>query len=150
MGGAMRCAPSDLHRPYFPSMVVLFLTTHCASSLSPAQVINVGGNRIGTEEIESALLQDREAEGSPLLNCAVVGMDDPMLGTVPCAFVVLQPGAALMPVDEGRLRALVQAKHSSVAVPARFVTVEALPETHSGKYMRRLLRAMLSGAPLGD
>ena len=113
------------------------------------EVINVGGHRIGTAEIESALLADTErAEGSPLRNCVVVGMDDRVLGTAPCAFLVLQPGASLRPADEGRLRALVQTKLSSVAVPARFICVEALPETHSGKYMRALLRAMATDAPL--
>ena len=41
------------------------------------EVMNVGGNRIGTEEIENAILLDRTREGSTLLNCAVVGMADP-------------------------------------------------------------------------
>jgi len=115
------------------------------------EVINVGGNRIGTEEIENCLLLDRELPGSPLRNCVVVGMDDPVLGTVPCAFVVLQSGmGSLRAEDEGRLRQLVQTRHSSAAVPARFVVASSLPETYSGKYMRRLLRAMLHGAELGD
>lgn len=73
-----------------------------------------------------------------------------MLGSAPCAFVVLCRGAELQIDDEGRIRATVQARVSSVAAPARFVTVEALPETYSGKYMRRLLRLMLAGEPLGD
>jgi len=114
------------------------------------EVINVAGNRIGTEEIENLLLLDRESPGSPVLNCAVVGMDDPLLGTAPAAFLILRPGTTLQRDDEARLRALVHTRHSAIAVPARFVVVPALPETYSGKYMRRLLRAMLNDAPLGD
>ena len=114
------------------------------------EVINVGGNRIGTEEIESALLVDTERTGSPLRNCAVVGMPDEVLGTVPVAFVVLQPGATLSATDEGRLRALVQGRLGSVAVPAMFIVTGALPETYSGKIMRRLLQLVLTDAPLGD
>ena len=114
------------------------------------EVINVAGNRIGTEEIENLLLLDRESPGSPVLNCAVVGMDDPLLGTAPAAFLILRPGMTLQRSDEARLRTLVHARHSAIAVPARFVVVPALPETYSGKYMRRLLRAMLNDVPLGD
>ena len=114
------------------------------------EVINVGGNRIGTEEIESALLVDTERTGSPLRNCAVVGMPDEVLGTVPVAFLVLQAGATLSVIDEGRLRALVQSRLGSVAVPAMFIVADALPETYSGKFMRRLLQLILTDAPLGD
>ena len=114
------------------------------------EVMNVGGNRIGTEEIESAVLLDRGRKGSPLRDCVVVGMADAMLGTAPCAFLVLQPGAELTSTDEGFIRATVQARVSSVAVPARFVVVPALPETYSGKYMRGLLRAIVAGEPLGN
>ena len=114
-------------------------------------MINVGGNRIGTEEIESALLADTErAEGSPLQNCAVVGMPDEILGTVPVAFIVPQPGAALSGDDAGRLRALVEQRIGSVAVPSKFVMAAALPETYSGKFMRALLKKLLVDSPLGD
>ena len=77
-------------------------------------------------------------------------MDEPLLGTAPVACLVLRPHATLQRGDEARLRALVRSRHSAVAVPARFVVGSALPETYSGKYMRRLLRAMLNDAPLGD
>ena len=83
------------------------------------EVINVGGNRIGTEEIEAALLIDTQREGSPLRNCVVVGMNDDVLGTVPVAFLVLQPGAAFKPIDQGHLRSLVQKRLSSVAARPR-------------------------------
>jgi 3-oxoacyl-(acyl-carrier-protein) synthase/acyl carrier protein len=112
--------------------------------------MNVGGNRIGTEEIESAILLDRTLEHSPLLNCAVVGMEDAVLGTVPCAFIVLKQGVALLAADEGRIRATVQAQVSPAAVPSHFVVIPMLPETMSGKYMRGLLRTVLAGEALGD
>jgi acyl-coenzyme A synthetase/AMP-(fatty) acid ligase/3-oxoacyl-(acyl-carrier-protein) synthase/NADPH:quinone reductase-like Zn-dependent oxidoreductase/acyl carrier protein len=114
------------------------------------EVINVGGNRIGTEEIENAILLDRDREGSPVLNCAVVGMKDAMLGTAPCAFLILRAGATLQPMDEGKLCSLVQSRLGGHAVPGRFVVCGALPETYSGKYMRRILRSMVDGDPLGD
>jgi 3-oxoacyl-(acyl-carrier-protein) synthase/acyl carrier protein len=114
------------------------------------EVINVGGNRIGTEEIESALLADLERADSPLRNCVVVGMADEVLGSVPVAFVVLQRTASLGATDEGRLRTLVQRRVSSVAVPAKFIVVASLPETYSGKFMRALLEKILAGSPVGD
>ena len=112
------------------------------------EVMNVGGNRIGTEEIESAILMDRARDSSPLLNVAVVGMKDAMLGTAPCAFLILQPGAHLTALDEGRIRETVKTRVGPVAVPSRFVVVPSLPETYSGKYMRRLLRAMVDNEPV--
>ena len=53
-------------------------------------------------------------------------------------------------MDEGRIRETVKVRVGAVAVPSRFVVVPALPETYSGKYMRRLLRAMVDNEPLGD
>ena len=114
------------------------------------QVINVGGNRIGTEEIESALLVDAGREGSPLRNCVVVGMPDELLGTVPVAFLVLQPGSTFLEADESRLRTLTESRLGSIAVPAKFVLTSEMPETYSGKFMRRLLQTMLEQKPLGD
>jgi acyl carrier protein len=51
---------------------------------------------------------------------------------------------------EGKLCSLVQTTRSGYAVPGRFVVCTALPETYSGKYMRRILRAMVDGESLGD
>ena len=109
------------------------------------EVINVGGNRIGTAEIESAILLDCAREGSPVANCAVVGMPHSVLGMAPCAFVVARSGVpALTAADEGRLRSLVLTHVGSSAVPVKFVHAAELPETYSGKYMRKLLRALLT------
>ena len=110
-------------------------------------MINVGGSRIGTAEIESALLADGEEHpDSPVGNCVVVGVPDEVLGLSPCAFIVpVPPRTALTEEEEGRLRAGV--KRRVGVVPSRFVAVPALPETYSGKYMRGLLRALVTEAP---
>ena len=89
------------------------------------EVMNVGGSRIGTEEIESAILLDRTHAGSPLLDCVVVGIADAVLGTVPCAFVVLKTDREMSPDDEGRVCATVASCVGSAAVPARFIVVAA-------------------------
>ena len=114
------------------------------------EVINVGGNRIGTAEIESAILAAQEAleaRGEPrtLANCAVVGVSDALLGTVPWAFVVPRNGGpeeAMTPQDEGAVRAAVRTRLGDAAMPQRFVAVPELPETHSGKLVRALMRAL--------
>ena len=60
------------------------------------EVINVGGNRIGTAEIENALLEEGARGGSLRIEgCAVVGVVDELVGTVPCAFVALGRGGSL-------------------------------------------------------
>ena len=117
------------------------------------EVINVGGNRISTEAIENALLSYHDpsvACKSPVSNCVVVGFPHRVLGTVPCAFIVLPPGIKLSLEHQERLRARVVADCGSAAAPNSFAAVSQLPETHSGKYLRRLLRALLSGEQVGE
>ncbi|KAL1521309.1 hypothetical protein AB1Y20_020978 [Prymnesium parvum] len=115
------------------------------------EVINVGGHRIGTAEIESALLADAEHAGSALRNCVVVGCPDAVLGAAPVAFVVLREAEGRRgALDEGRLRQRVLERLGPVAVPVRFVVATGLPETYSGKIMRGVLQRMLAGEPLGD
>ena len=116
------------------------------------EVINVGGNRIGTEEIETAILLDcQRTARSPVRNCAVVGAHDAMYGTRPYAFVVPQPGQRVSAMDIERLSALVLEQCSPPAVPARYVICPGgLPETYSGKIQRRVLRLMLEKQPVGS
>ena len=113
------------------------------------EVMNVGGNRIGTEEIESAILLDRARDGSPLLNCCG-GRHE---GCDARHRAVRLPHSAakaeLTQIDIGRIRSTVSARVGPVAAPSRFIVVPSLPETYSGKYMRRLL-AMVDDEPLGD
>jgi acrylyl-CoA reductase (NADPH)/3-hydroxypropionyl-CoA dehydratase/3-hydroxypropionyl-CoA synthetase len=114
-------------------------------------VINVSGHRIGTEEIEGAILRDKTLRAdSPLGNAVVVGAPHDEKGETPVAFVIAAPGARLSDDDLTRLQNLVRSEKGSTAVPSDFLVVSAFPETRSGKYMRRTLRAILLGDPLGD
>jgi len=110
-------------------------------------VMNVAGHRIGTMEVESALVDhDSVAES------AVVGIHDDLKGTAIAAFVILKDreakdaGGALQ--DE--LRGHVAKKIGSIAKPDKLFFVGDLPKTRSGKIMRRLLRDIAEGRVLGD
>jgi acrylyl-CoA reductase (NADPH)/3-hydroxypropionyl-CoA dehydratase/3-hydroxypropionyl-CoA synthetase len=114
-------------------------------------VINVSGHRIGTEEIEGAILRDKVIRAdSPVGNAVVVGAPHEEKGQTPVAFVIPAPGAKLGDDDIARLKNLVRTEKGATAVPSDFLVVSAFPETRSGKYMRRTLRAILLDEPLGD
>ena len=114
-------------------------------------VINVSGHRIGTEEIEGAILRDKVLRpDSPLGNAVVVGAPHDEKGETPVAFVIAAPEARLKDEDLDRFKALVRSEKGVTAVPSDFLIVSAFPETRSGKYMRRTLRAILLEEPLGD
>ena len=109
-------------------------------------VINVAGHRLGTMELEAALLTH-----AAVSEAAVVVQPDEVKGTVPVAFVVLRAGHS----ESAELRAaLAQAVVDSVgaiARPARIVVVSTVPRTRSGKIMRRVLRDLLvTGEASGD
>jgi acetyl-CoA synthetase len=110
-------------------------------------VMNVAGHRIGTMEVESALVDhDSVAES------AVVGISDDLKGTAIAAFVILKEKKA----DEAdadfeiELRAHVAKKIGAIARPDKLFFVADLPKTRSGKIMRRLLRDIAEGRVLGD
>ena len=114
-------------------------------------VINTSGHRLGTEEIEGAILKDKQGNPkSPVGNAIVVGAPHKEKGTVPLAFLLTAGGKPLSLDDERRLTALVREEKGAVAVPAGYICVSQLPETRSGKYMRRFLKYLLEGEPLGD
>ncbi|MFN2289186.1 MAG: AMP-binding protein [Chromatocurvus sp.] len=114
-------------------------------------VINASGHRIGTEEIEGAILRDKTLrQDSPVGNAVVVGAPHDEKGETPVAFLVPAPGARLGDDDFARLQALVRSEKGVTAVPSDFLVVSAVPETRSGKYLRRTLRALLLEEPLGD
>ena len=114
-------------------------------------VINVSGHRIGTEEIEGAILRDKVLRtDSPLGNAVVVGAPHDEKGETPVAFVIAAPEARLKDEDLDRFKGLVRSEKGVTAVPSDFLVVSAFPETRSGKYMRRTLRAILLDEPLGD
>jgi acrylyl-CoA reductase (NADPH)/3-hydroxypropionyl-CoA dehydratase/3-hydroxypropionyl-CoA synthetase len=114
-------------------------------------VINTSGHRIGTEEIEGAILKDKQGNPkSPVGNAIVVGAPHKEKGTVPLAFILTAGGKPLSLDDERRLTALVREEKGAVAAPAGYVCVSQFPETRSGKYMRRFLKNLLEGEALGD
>ena len=103
-------------------------------------VINVSGHRLGTAEIESALVShDSVAEA------AVVGMPHEMKGQGIAAFVVLKTGR--LPSEELKkaLMGVVTKSIGALARPDQIRFTETLPKTRSGKIMRRLLKEVASG-----
>jgi acetyl-CoA synthetase len=114
-------------------------------------VMNVAGHRIGTMEVESALV-DHPA----VAEAAVVGVNDEIKGTAIAAFVILkeksQTGAAATGGNglRAELFAHVAKKIGAIAKPDRLFFTADLPKTRSGKIMRRLLRDIAEGRVLGD
>jgi acrylyl-CoA reductase (NADPH)/3-hydroxypropionyl-CoA dehydratase/3-hydroxypropionyl-CoA synthetase len=117
-------------------------------------VINVSGHRMGTEEIEGAILRHKALDpDSPVGNVIVVGAPHREKGLTPLAFVKPGVGRKLTQDDRRRLADLVRSEKGAVAVPSDFIEVTQFPETRSGKYVRRMVRALVEdaeGADLGD
>ena len=114
-------------------------------------VINVSGHRMGTEEIEGAILRDKALDpDSPVGNVLVVGAPHREKGLTPIAFVVPSPGRKITQDDRRRLTDLVRTEKGAVAVPQDFLEVAEFPETRSGKYVRRMVRALVEGTDVGD
>lgn len=109
-------------------------------------VINVAGHRLGTMEIESALVSH-----STVAEAAVVGRPDELKGTAISAFVTLELGNAPSDQLKEALRAHVVKEIGAIARPDDIRFTENLPKTRSGKIMRRLLRDIAAGREtLGD
>ncbi|MEE4206050.1 MAG: AMP-binding protein, partial [Erythrobacter sp.] len=114
-------------------------------------VINVSGHRIGTEEIEGAILRDKALDpASPVGNVIVIGAPHSQKGATPIAFVTPVEGRRLTQDDQRRLTDLVRTEKGAVAVPSDFIELSQFPETRSGKYMRRMVRAVVEGGEIGD
>lgn len=114
-------------------------------------VINVSGHRLGTEEIEGAILKDKQVNPeSKVGNCIVIGAPHSEKGLTPIAFILPMAGQQLKLDDERKLKDLVQVEKGALAVPSAFISLSAFPETRSGKYMRRFLKAIVLGQELGD
>ncbi len=108
-------------------------------------VLNVAGHRLGTAEVESALV----AEGR-VAEAAVVGRPDELKGTAVVAFVTLKKGVPMTSTLKKELGAAVGKTIGAIARPDEIRFAEALPKTRSGKIMRRLLRDVAAGRPAGD
>jgi acetyl-CoA synthetase len=109
-------------------------------------VINVSGHRLGTMEIESALVAHPK-----VAEAAVVGRLDEMKGQAIAAFVTLETGTQPSPELKEELRQWVAKEIGALARPDDLKFTEVLPKTRSGKIMRRLLRELAtSGEIKGD
>ncbi|MHA0329933.1 acetate--CoA ligase [Sphingomonas melonis] len=110
-------------------------------------VINVSGHRLGTAEIESALVAHPS-----VAEAAVVGMPHDVKGQGIYAFVTLHADAVEDETLRGTLRAWVRQQIGPVATPDAIQFAPALPKTRSGKIMRRILRKISEGAvdTIGD
>ncbi len=102
-------------------------------------VLNVAGHRLGTMEIESALVAH-----PAVAEAAVVGRPDPVKGEAICAFVILKKpdGDAALAAE---LRRHVAEMIGPIAKPDAIWFAKGLPKTRSGKIMRRLLRDIAAG-----
>ncbi len=110
-------------------------------------VLNVAGHRLGTAEIEGALV------GHPACaEAAVVGYPHDVKGTGIYAYVLLKTGYTGSDALAKEMRDAVRKDISPIATPDRIQFVEGLPKTRSGKIMRRILRKIAEGEPenVGD
>jgi acetyl-CoA synthetase len=103
-------------------------------------VVNVSGHRLGTMEVESALVS-HEA----VAEAAVVGKPDELKGQAIVAFVTLEAGREGTPELREELRQHVAKEIGAIARPDNIMFTDALPKTRSGKIMRRLLRNIATG-----
>jgi acetyl-CoA synthetase len=103
-------------------------------------VINVAGHRLGTMEVESALVSHAK-----VAEAAVVGRPDELKGQALVAFVTPKGGLKADDVLRGELKEHVVKEIGSIARPEEIRFTDALPKTRSGKIMRRLLRDVAAG-----
>jgi acetyl-CoA synthetase len=110
-------------------------------------VLNVSGHRIGTAEIESALVMHPE-----VVEAAVVGMPHKIKGQGIYAYVLLTAAATRRPELQTELVQVVRKQIGAFAAPDVIHVSPGLPKTRSGKIMRRILRKIAAGesSDLGD
>jgi acetyl-CoA synthetase len=108
-------------------------------------VIKISAHRIGTFELESALVSH-----PAVAEAAVIGVPDPTRGQVAVGFVVLKEGYKPSEELKKELMDHVKKVYGPIAVFKAIEIVKALPKTRSGKIMRRVIRAVYLNEPLGD
>src|SRR5690606_3856469 len=108
-------------------------------------VINKAGHRLGSMEIESALV-----EHDAVVEAAVIGKPHEVTGESIKAFVILAKD--VKPSEEliAELKQFIRKNVGPISVPDEIEIVDKLPKTRSGKIMRRLLKAQELGLPIGD
>ncbi|MHB8779806.1 MAG: acetate--CoA ligase [Candidatus Geothermincolia bacterium] len=109
------------------------------------EVIKIAAHRIGTIEIENALISH-----SDVMECGVSGVPDDFRGEVACAFVVLKAGVEPSDEKKGELIKHVRDVMGPIVVIRDIQFVHMLPKTRSGKIMRRIMKKLWLGEDLGD
>jgi acetyl-CoA synthetase len=109
------------------------------------EVLNVAGHRLGTAEVESALVAH-----PAVAEAAVIGVPHEVKGDVPKAYVVLKVGYSPSEELAKELKEWVAKEIGPIARPEEIEFRDKLPKTRSGKIMRRLLKAQALGLPIGD
>ena len=104
-------------------------------------VLNVAGHRIGTAEIESALVSH-----PAVAEAAAVGRPDELKGSALVAFVTLKQGHPANSETKAKLSTHIEKEIGRFARPDQIRFADALPKTRSGKIMRRLLKEVAAGA----
>jgi len=109
------------------------------------EVLKVAGHRIGTAELESAVL-----ENAFVAEAAVVSTPDPIKGENIVLFVILKEG--YKPEDDLKKKIISSLREQigPIATPKEVHFVTKLPKTRSGKIMRRILKALIQDKPVGD
>jgi acetyl-CoA synthetase len=108
-------------------------------------VLNVAGHRLGTMEVESALV-----DHPGVAEAAVVGRPHEIKGQAVAAFVTVKEGVKASEALIDELKEHVVKKIGAIARPDQILFAADLPKTRSGKIMRRLLRDIAEGKALGD
>jgi len=108
-------------------------------------VIKVSGYRLGTAEIESALVSH-----PAVAEAAAIGLPHELKGTAIYCYVILRNGVQGGSALEDELRAHVGRELGPIARPEQISFVASLPKTRSGKIMRRVLKAQALGQDVGD
>lgn len=107
-------------------------------------VIKVAGHRITTGELENIL-----SKHPNITECAVVGVPHKIKGEVPVVFAVLKKRISLQKIKK-ELVVLIRKEMGPIALPKEIYLAKDLPKTRSGKIMRRILKRLFTGEPLGD
>lgn len=108
-------------------------------------VLKIAGHRIGTAELESALVSHPS-----ISEAAVCGIADDLKGEVIIAFLVPKEGVSVSADLKSEVINIVRKDIGAIATPQSIYFVSKLPKTRSGKIMRRLLKAIASNEKIGD
>lgn len=109
------------------------------------EVLKVAGHRIGTIEVEDALVGIAN-----IAEAAVFGKPDPIKGDAIISFVTLKSGEVLTPAKINELKQQIRERLGPIMVPEEIHTVRVLPKTRSGKIMRRVVKAVYLNQIPGD